>query len=117
MVSTNIWKKKAENTGEEADEKDKGRKDSREISIQKILEVKESIWEERTGKNVYQEAMELYNRVERGICAKERKSVFTVKTGKRGGTSICRGPTMKRIYPAIKITTNLTSSFCSKKGW
>jgi len=33
MVSTNIWKKKAENTGEEADEKDKGRKDSREISI------------------------------------------------------------------------------------
>ena len=33
MVSTNIWKKKTENTGEEADEKDRRRKDSRESSI------------------------------------------------------------------------------------
>ena len=57
-----------------------------------------------------------YNRVERGICAKERKSIFTVKRGKRKGTSICRGPTVKRIYLAIKIAINLTSPFCSKKG-
>ena len=119
MVSTNIWKKKTENTGEEVDEKDRRRKDSRESSIQEILEVEESIWEGRTGKNVYQEAIGPCNRVKRGICAKEkeRKSVFTVKREKRRDTSICGGPTVKRIYPAIKITTNLTSPFCSKKGW
>ena len=43
MVSTNMWKKKAENTEEETDKKDRGRKDSRGISIQEILKVEESI--------------------------------------------------------------------------
>ena len=32
MVSTNIWKKKARNTGEKVDEKDSKRKDSGRIS-------------------------------------------------------------------------------------
>ena len=39
MVPTNIWKKKVRNTGEKADKKDRERKDSREISIKKVLEV------------------------------------------------------------------------------
>jgi len=39
MVPTNIWKKKVRNTGEKTGKKDRGRKDSREISIKKVLEV------------------------------------------------------------------------------
>ena len=39
MVPTNMWKKKVRNTGEKADKKDRERKDSREISIKKVLEV------------------------------------------------------------------------------
>jgi len=39
MVPTNIWKKKVRNTGEKIGKKDRGRKDSREISIEKVLEV------------------------------------------------------------------------------
>ena len=104
MVPTNMQKEKAENTEEETGEKDRGRKDSREISTQKILKVKESIWEERIGKNVYQQAMEPCDRVEREICAKEGESVFTVKRRKRRDTSIHRKSTVKEIYLMVKIT-------------
>ena len=79
--------------------------------------MKESIWERKIRKNVYQEAIEPCNTVERGVCAKEGKSVFTIERGKREGTSICRGLTAKRIYLAIKIAPDLTSPFCSKEGW
>ena len=57
------------------------------------------------------------NRVERGICAKEGKSVFAVKRGKRGGTSICRELTVKGIHLTVTIAIDLTSPFCSKEGW
>ena len=103
-MPTNMQKEKAENTGEETGEKDKGRKDSREINTQKILKVKESIWKGRIGKNAHQEAMEPFDRVEREICAKEEESVFTVKKKKRRDTSIHRESTTKEIYLTIKIT-------------
>jgi len=112
-----MWKEEARNTGGKAGEKNRERKNSRRISAQEILEVKESIWERKIRKNVYQEAIEPCNTVERGVCAKEGKSVFTIERGKREGTSICRGLTAKRIYLAIKIAPDLTSPFCSKEGW
>ena len=42
-MSTYLQKKKTRNTGKETDEKDRERKNNRRISIQKILEVKESV--------------------------------------------------------------------------
>ena len=62
--------------GEETCKKNRKRKNSREISTQEILEVKESIWEKRVQKNVYQKAIEPCNRIERGICAKEEKDII-----------------------------------------
>ena len=62
--------------GEETGKKNRKRKNSREISTQEILEVKESIWEKRVQKNVYQKAIEPCNRIERGICAKEEKDII-----------------------------------------
>jgi len=79
--------------------------------------VEESIWEKGIRKNVYQKAVGSCNRIERGVCAQEGESIFTVKKRKKGVVSICREPTAKRIYSAIKITTDLTSLFCSKEGW
>jgi len=58
-----------------------------------------------------------YDRVKRGICAKEGKSVFAVKKRKRGNTSICEESTVKGIYSIIKIATSPTSPFCSKEEW
>ena len=55
------------------------------------------------------------NRIERRVCTKEEVSVFTIERGKRGGASICRRSAAKRIYSTIKITTDLTSPFCSKE--
>ena len=56
------------------------------------------------------------NRVERGICTKEEKSIFTVKRKKEKDTSICKGSTVRRIHSTVKISTDLTSPFCSKEG-
>jgi len=55
------------------------------------------------------------NRIKRGVCTQKRKSVFAVKGKKRGSTSIYEGLTAKGIYSAVKITTDLTSLFCSKE--
>ena len=75
--------RKSKKCREKAGEKNRGKKYNREISTQNILEVKESIWKRRIRKNVHQEAIELYNRVKRRICAKKEKSVFSVERGKR----------------------------------
>jgi len=48
---------------------------------------------------------------------KERESIFAIKGEKRGDASLCGELAAKRIYSAVKITTNLTSSFYSKKEW
>ena len=56
-------------------------------------------------------AIELKKRV----YIKEGKSVFTVEREKRKDASIYRGSVAKKVYLTIKITTDLTSPFCSKK--
>ena len=76
-----------------------------------------SIWKEGVGKNVHKKTIKLYNRIEERVCAKKRKGILTIKGGKRKSTSICKGPVTKRIHPAVKIATDLTSLFFSKKGW
>jgi len=51
----------------------------------------------------------------------ELKESFVPKKGKvylllrkvKGGTSIRRGLTTKRIYPTVEITTDIASTFCS----
>ena len=35
----------------------------------------------------------------------------------RGDASICGRSTVERVYPTIKITTDVTNAFCSQKGW
>jgi len=48
--------------------------------------------------------MEPFDRVEREICTKEGKSVFTVKRKKKRDTSIHGKSTTKEIYLTVKIT-------------
>jgi len=35
----------------------------------------------------------------------------------RGGTSICRRSTAKRLYPTVEIAADIASTFCSQKRW
>jgi len=56
------------------------------------------------------------DRVEGGVYAQEGKGVLIIEERKRGSTSIRGEPTTKRIYPALKIATNIASTFCGKKG-
>ena len=79
--------------------------------------MKASIWKEGVGKNVHKKTIKLYNRIEERVCAKKRKGILAIKGGKRKSTSICKGPVTKRIHPAVKIATDLTSLFFSKEGW
>ena len=46
---------------------------------------------------------------------KEKVYLFTIKRGKREGASIRGGSATKRVHSTIKIATDLTSPFCSKK--
>jgi len=78
--------------------------------------VEESIWKGGVRKNAHKKTMGSCNRIKERICAKERKGVLIIKEGKRGSTSICRGPVIKRVYLAIEIATDLTSPFCSEEG-
>ena len=57
------------------------------------------------------------DRVEGGVCAEKGKSVSIVKRGKRGGEGVHQRAVEKRIYLAIKVTTNDTSILCREKGW
>ena len=77
--------------------------------------MEESIWEGRIRENVRQKAMGPCNRVERRVCVKEGKSVFTIEREKRRGANICGESATKRVYLTIEITTDLTSPFCSKE--
>jgi len=57
------------------------------------------------------------DRVERGVYAKERESIFVIERGERESTSICGGSIAKRVHPSLQITANVTSTLCGKKGW
>jgi len=56
------------------------------------------------------------DRVKRGVFTKEREGVFAVERREGGDTSICERSTVKRVYLTLQITTNFTSTLCSKKG-
>jgi len=62
------------------------------------LEIGESIWKKGVREDAGAKGLGPYNRVERRLCAKKRKSVLIVKGGERGDTSICERPVEKEIY-------------------
>jgi len=49
------------------------------------------------------------------LCLRKERCIH-FKGRARGGASICRRSTAKRLYPTIKIATDITSIFCSQKG-
>ena len=65
------------------------------------MKVKKSLWEKRVRKDASTKGLGPCDRIERGIHAEERKSVFVVKGRKRGGASVRRGPAAKRVYPTL----------------
>jgi len=85
------------------------------MSAQEILEVEESIWEERVGKNASTKSLGPRNRIKGGIYTKEGKGIFVIKGRKGGSASIRRRPTAKRVYSTLQITANVTSTLCGKK--
>ena len=58
-----------------------------------------------------------YNRVEGGVCAEEKESLFIVKREKRGSKRVYQRAVEKKIHLTIKVTTNGTSILCREKGW
>jgi len=81
------------------------------------LEVEKGLWKKGVRKDASAKGLGLCDRVERGVYAKERESVFIVKRGKRESTSICGGSVVKRVHSSLQITTNITSTLCGKKEW
>jgi len=81
------------------------------------LEVEKGLWKKGVRKNASAKGLGPRNRVERGVYAKERESIFLVKRGKRGSVSICRRSIVKRVHSSLQITANVTSTLCGKKGW
>ena len=47
----------------------------------------------------------------------KRKDIPTVERRKRGGKRICEGAVAKRVYLAVKVTTNGAGILCGEKGW
>ena len=81
------------------------------------MKVEKSLWKKRIRKNASAKGLGPRDRVERGIYAKERESIFVIEREERGSTSICGGSIAKRVHPSLKITANVTSTLCGKKGW
>ena len=81
------------------------------------MEVEKSLWKEKVRKDASIKSLGSCYRVEKGICAKEGESIFTVKRRKGESTGIYRRPAEKRVHLTLQITLNFTSTFCSKKGW
>ena len=94
-------KKKQEEEKEKEVKKEWRRGDPKEVGTKKILEMEESIWEERVRKNVSVKGLGPRNWVEGRVYTEERKGVFIIKREKGGSTSIHRGPTKKRVYPTL----------------
>jgi len=79
--------------------------------------VDKSIWEEAIGEDANKEGVGPYNRYEGEVCTEERKGVSVVKRGKGESKRVHKGAVEKRIYLAIKITSNSTSILCEEEGW
>jgi len=78
--------------------------------------VKKGLWEKGIRKNASVKSLGSCNRVEREVYTKEGKGVFIVKRKKGGSTSICERSAVERVYSALQVTTNVTSTLCGKKG-
>jgi len=65
------------------------------------LKVKKGLWKKSIRKNANAKGLGPCNRVEKGVYAKERESIFLVKKGKRGSASICGRSIVKRIYSSL----------------
>jgi len=81
------------------------------ISVE-VVHDKKGVWESRIKENASTKALGSYNRTQGGICAKEEKSVLTVKGYERGDVGICGGSVEERLYPTIEVTLNIASTFC-----
>jgi len=79
--------------------------------------VEKSLWENGVRKDASAKGLGSCDRVKRRVCAKKGESVLIVKGRKRRGTGICRRSAKKGVYLTFKVTSNLTSSLCGKKGW
>jgi len=75
------------------------------------------VWKEKIRENADKKDLGLCNRCKRRVHAKKRKGILTVKRGERGGKEVCKGTVVKRIYPAVEVTTNNASIFCREEGW
>ena len=116
-VSIYIQKKKVGNVKEKASEKDRERKNGKRTSVQKIIEVKESIWKREVRKNIHKKTIELCDKTKKRVCAEKSKGIFSIEGKKRESTSIYGGSTAKRVYLAIKVATDFASTLCSRERW
>ena len=62
------------------------------------MEVEKGLWEKRVRKDASAKGLGPCDRIEGGIYAEERKSIFAVKGRKRGGAGVYRRPAAKRVY-------------------
>ena len=56
-----------------------------------------------------------HDRVEREVCAYERKNLSLVQRRIRGSKGIHLGINNKKVYPTIKVITNDTSILCREE--
>jgi len=77
--------------------------------------VKKGLWKKGIRKNASAKGLESCDRVERRVYTEEGKGIFIVKRRKGESTSICRRSTVERVYSALQVTTNITSTLRGKK--
>jgi len=61
--------------------------------------------------------VELCNRFEKGIYAKERDILFLIPRRERRGKGVYSGADEEGIYLTVKVTTDSTSILYGKEGW
>ena len=69
-----MWKEPGKEGGKKEDKDN--REDGRRISVKKVLEVEESVWESRVREDAGTKALGLCNRTQGGACAKKRKGIL-----------------------------------------
>ena len=74
------------------------------------------VLEEAVRKNANKEGVGPCNSCKGGVCTTKRKDIPAVERRKRGDKRICEGAVVKRVYLAVKVTTNGTGILCGKKG-
>ena len=75
------------------------------------------VWKEAVRKNANKEGVGPCNRRKRGVCTMKRKGIPAVERRKKRGKRICKGAVAKKVYSAIKVTTNSAGILCEEKGW